>query len=362
MRKLKEKNGGILKVILILFIVLLLLIILAFGATIFYAKSCLNPVGDGSNQITLVIEEGETFDDVLADLKDQKMIKSELVAKYYAKYKNLPYYAGNIEVNDGMSLDEIFDAISNPNNAKQDFVSITIPEGKWAKEIAEILAQSYNYSEEEFIEKWNDSNYLKTLCEDYEFLNYDDLNNDQYRVKLEGYLFPDTYQMNMDADIDTITRTFLNRFDQMYQEYKEDFDNSEYSIHEIVTLASIVQFESGYEKDMATIASVFYNRLEDGMRLGSSVTVCYALYDDFEDPQDCEVSTDVESPYNTYLNTGLPIGPILNAGEAAFNATLHPENTNYYYFLADINGDGTVYFFETYEEHQAKQEELGLVY
>ena len=112
---------------------------------------------------------------------------------------------------------------------------------------------------------------------------------------------------------------------------------------------------------MKKIAGVFYNRLNEGMKLDSSVTVCYALYDEYEDPTDCEVKTDVDSPYNTYLHSGLPIGPILNPGEQAIKAVLHPTKTDDLYFLADINGDGKVYYSKTLEEHEAKMKELGLV-
>ena len=131
-------------------------------------------------------------------------------------------------------------------------------------------------------------------------------------------------------------------------------------MQQILTLASIVQFESATKSDMKKIAGVFYNRLDDNMKLQSSVTVCYALYDDFKDAQDCEVNTDVDSPYNTYEHKGLPIGPILNPGEDAIDAVLHPTKSDYLYFVADINGDGKVYYSKTLEEHEKKMEELGL--
>ena len=124
---------------------------------------------------------------------------------------------------------------------------------------------------------------------------------------------------------------------------------------------TFVQFESGTKQDMATIAGVFYNRLNQDMRLESSVTVCYALYDQFDDPQDCETQTDVDSPYNTYLNNGLPVGPILNPGGDALLAVLEPESSEYLFFAADIHGDGKVYYSKTYEEHQRICEELGLI-
>lgn len=359
MRKIRGNRGGAVAIILT---ILLLLILAAVAVVGYFGYSCLKPVGNGSMTAVVTVEEGETFDDVLAQLEEARLIKNADVAKLYAKTKDVSYFAGNYTMNDGMSLDEIFEYLSDPSNAHADSVIVTIPEGTWAKEIATILAGTFDFEAHEFIDAWNDASYLETLCNDYEFLNFNDINNPAYRVKLEGYLFPETYSMDATSSIDVITRTLLNQFDKMYQDHKKEFESSKYSTHQIVTLASIVQFESGYEKDMSTIASVFYNRLNAGMKMGSSVTVCYALYDDFKDPKDCEIEFEVDSPYNTYVHEGLPIGPILNAGEAAFVATLNPAQTNYYYFLADIYGDGTVYYSETADEHYNKQVELGLVY
>ena len=97
------------------------------------------------------------------------------------------------------------------------------------------------------------------------------------------------------------------------------------------------------------------------MKLQSSVTVCYALYDNFNDPKDCETNPELDSPYNTYMNEGLPVGPILNPGEEAFQAVLNPDRKGgYLFFAADIYGDGKVYYSKTYEEHQQICERLGL--
>ncbi|MGN1275892.1 MAG: endolytic transglycosylase MltG [Floccifex sp.] len=355
MRKKKSHKGKI-----VLIVILLLLIGILLGS-IFYIRSMISSVGNGDKQEVLVIEQGESFQSVLDHLEEMDLIHDASFASLYVKLKgNVSYYAGNYTLNDGMNLDEILEYLSDSNHAFEDSVSITIPEGKWAKEIAEILSQNFDYSQQEIIDYWNNEDTLKALCNDYEFLNFEDIHKTEYKIKLEGYLFPETYSIPTDASIDEITRILLNQFNKMYQEYKEDFNQSEYSVHEIVTLASVVQFESGYKEDMPTIAGVFYNRLNNGMRMQSSVTVCYALYDDFSDPTDCEVQTDIDSPYNTYLYDGLPIGPILNAGKDAFEATLHPEENDYFYFAADIHGDGKVYYSKTFEEHQQICDQLNL--
>ena len=108
------------------------------------------------------------------------------------------------------------------------------------------------------------------------------------------------------------------------------------------------------------IAGVFQNRMKLGMSLDSSVTVCYALYDDMTSGEDCEVNTHIDSPYNTYKNAGLPIGPILNPGAAAIDAVLHPKDNDYLYFVADIYGDGKVYYAKTLQEQEANIDKYNL--
>ncbi len=359
MRKSKNKRARRRRKLLLCFVVLVVFVIGLFG---FYSYQ-LSPVGDGTNEVLFEIEDGQTYDEVLNNLEDDQLIRSATFAKIYSRLSSDDvYYAGNFDLNDGMSTKEVLSYISEISNAEKEQVTLVVPEGKWAKEIAELIAEQYpDYTADEIIDTWNDSDYIKTLAKDYDFLDAKTLNNSEYNVKLEGYLFPNTYSLNATATIDEITRTMLDQFELIYEKYKDDFDASDYSIQEIVTLASIVQFEASSTSDMKKIAGVFYNRLDDDMKLQSSVTVCYALYDEFEDPEDCEVNTDIESPYNTYLNDGIPIGPILNPGEAAIQAVLEPDEHDYLYFLADINGDGTVYYSETLEEHEEKMEELGLV-
>ena len=357
-KKQKKKKGFLRK-----FIALLLVLVLLGGGSYGFYYFQLRPTGDGTRIVEFDIEQGENFNQVVHNLKKEKLIRSELVTKFYAKLTNhSEYYAGQFHLNDGMSTPKILNHIKKVENAGKNQVKVVVPEGTWAKDIAaNISKQCPGLKTETIIKKWNDSKYLKELSKDYEFLNYDDLNNSQYKVKLEGYLFPDTYYVEENADIDTITRAMLDRFADVYDEYKEDIKESGRSVQEILTLASVVQFESARPDQMKKIAGVFYNRLNEDMKLESSVTVCYALYDKFNNPTDCEIQTGVDSPYNTYMNKGLPVGPILNPGQEAIDAVLHPEEHDYLYFVADINGDGTIYYSHTLEEHEEKMKELNLV-
>ena len=207
--------------------------------------------------------------------------------------------------------------------------------------------------------------YIKELSKDYPFIQPKSLENDDLMVKLEGYLFPNTYFVSLDATIDDVTRMMLDEFAYIYDVYETEFIDSKLSVEQLLTLASIVQFEAGTPEDMKTIAGVFYNRLEKDMMLQSSVTVCYALYDDFDSPEACETQVDIDSPYNTYKIDGLPIGPILNPGEEAILAVLEPEENDYLYFVADIHNiksnPGKVYYSKTMEEHNKWIHELDLI-
>lgn len=339
-------------------------LVLATALQIFYYVE-FKPTGDGSREVEFTIQEGETWSEVMSGLQSDGLIKSAKFGDFLLKLEpDAQHYAGTYLLNDGMNTQEIIDYLSDPENQELQPIAFTIVPGTWAKDIASQLSQYFPFTQEEILEKWNDETYIEELAETYTWLNPEALSSSDLKVKLEGYLFPETYNLDQDMDIDGITRMFLDGFDTFYQENKDAIEASDYSLEQLLTMASIVQFEAGDETDMAAIAGVFYNRINADMNLESSVTVCYALYEEFSDATACETNYDIDSPYNTYLNAGLPPGPIDNPSAAAILAAITPDQNNYLYFAADINNvkDGKVYFSETYEEHLAICEELGLLY
>lgn len=230
---------------------------------------------------------------------------------------------------------------------------MTIVEGDWAKHIADKIAGVTSVTSDELIALWNNEDYLRSIMNDYPFLT-EDIFNENIRIKLEGYLAPNTYNFFQETTAEEVTKKILDESLAIYQKYENEIKKSSLSIHELYTLASIVQYESGNIDDMKKIAEVFYNRMEIGMPLQSSVTVCYALdINKSDDWTACEVNPNYDSLYNTYKYQGLPPGPIQNPGEDALEAVLNPDQNNYLYFMADVYGDGTVYYAETYEEHEA---------
>ncbi len=355
-KKRKKRTG--LRVIA----VIILLVILALLAGIIWYRQEIRPTGDASDVVKIEVSEGESRNELLEDLKEKDLIRSVPAAKIASRLqKNTAHYAGSFTLNKGMNTPEILSYLSDQANIDQNYAVITIPEGYWAKQIAETLAaQLPNHTEQEFLDLWNNQDYIQTLSQDYSFLDPERLSNPDLKVKLEGYLFPETYYVEYNSSADQITRIFLDQFKKVYDQYADEIAVSGYSLEDLLTLASVVQFESGDPAVMPDIARVFYNRLDQSMNLGSSVTVCYALYEDFESYQDCEVNPDIDSPYNTYLHAGLPAGPVDNPGEEALKAVLEPADNDYLYFVADIHGDGAVHFATTAEEHQANVEKYNL--
>ena len=277
-----------------------------------------------------------------------------MVTLIYAKLNNLTNIKmGTYILDNSWDTDKILTYLNSSTTALTNTVSITFIEGDWAKHIATKISENTNVSYDELIALWNDEAYVRSLQQDYPFIT-DEIFNSETRCLLEGYLSPNTYEFYKETNAYDVTKTILNQTLKVYNKYKEQMKNSELSIHEIYTLASIVQYEASNVDDMKMIAQVFYNRLAINMPLQSSVTVCYAL--DIEKDDDwikCEVNPNYDSLYNTYKYNGLPPGPILNPGESAIDAVLNPEYNEYYYFMADVYGDGTVYYAKTLDEHNA---------
>jgi UPF0755 protein len=339
-------------------VVLLLVLVLAAAAGIFAVRyhNAQKPAAQESSTVVFEIESGSSTKMVLKNLEAQGLIRDSTMAAFYASRQGYTdIKAGRYELDPSWDLETILQTLCDPTAALVSQVTVTIVEGDWAKDIANKIGAVTTVSSDELLAQWNDETYVRSLMSDYPFLT-EEMFNEDTRCLLEGYLFPNTYNFFPDTDADTITRTLLNGQLTIYERYQDDMEASDLSIHQIYTLASIVQYEASTSEDMAKVAQVFYNRLAIDMPLQSSVTVCYALDldRDTDDWKACEVNSDIDSPYNTYLYNGLPPGPILNAGEEAIRAVLYPDTSmeGYYYFMADVT-TGTIYYAKTLEEHNA---------
>ncbi len=339
-------------------LIIFLLILLICAAAFLYLKESLSPVSKAEDKAIFTIEKNTYGKDVFMSLADEGFIKDGKIAYYYSRFKLEPdFKAGSYEIDKSWELEDIVEYLSDSSNAIINAVNITFYEGDWLKDYARYLSENTNLDYEDILSAWSDENYIRSLMADYPFLT-EDIFNENVRYPLEGYLFPDTYEIYRETTIDEVTRKLLNQTKKIYDKYEEQFNNCELSINEVFALASIVQYEASNYEDMQMVASVFYNRLHINMRLQSSATICYAIDLDVDDDWvECETNADYDSPYNTYLYFGITPGPIVAPGEAAIRAVLEPAETDYLYFIGDACGDHSVYFSETYAQHQALVEQ-----
>lgn len=309
-------------------------------------------------ETTFTVKEGKFGKGVFKDLESAGIIKSSNFAYYYVSFltdESMDFKAGTYLLSKDMTLPEVVNTLCDASKIYRPYSTIKIIEGETVEEIARTISQIINVDYEDLINFWDDEDIVRSYMADYSVLT-EDIFNPHVRHLLEGYLFPNTYNMYNDSSLHEITTKLLDQTQLIYEKYKDDFNDTpsyynwetsrskKMSVHEIFTLASICQWESGNSKDMPTIAGVFYNRLNDpdkgSARLYSNVTACYAqgLY-----KKECmAIDASLElaykdnednAYYNTYNINDLPVGAICNPGEAAIAAVLNPEETDYYYFV-----------------------------
>lgn len=342
-RKLKKKF----KIILVLVAILLIGIATLLG-TYCYFKS---PVSNDKKEVSVVIENGSTISDIATLLKKEGLIKNENFFKLYVKLKKVSnVYAAKYYFSPSMNLDEIINTL-NEGGYNENEISITFKEGINMRGIAKLIKENTSNSEDDVYKKLKDEKYLNSIIEKYWFLT-DDIKNSKIYYSLEGYLFPDTYRFNSkDVTVEEIFNKMLDQMEKELNKYKKQIENSKYSVHELITLASITQSEGYNEDDFKNIASVFYNRLKTGMALGSCITSYYGVKKDMTDEL-LQKDIDASNPYNTRGNNpvSFPVGPISMPGAKALDATLDPIETSYYFFVSDKNNK--LYFTKTLNEHE----------
>jgi len=310
------------------------------------------PLVTYSDPILFTVTPGSRIQQVADQLAEEGIVRSSFVVQWVARQNKLTAVkAGSFILNRNWDVLSILETLNDPRAPITNEVRITFPEGDWAKDFARKLGNLTSVTQEELLDLWNNEVFLDEMIERYDFLT-EEILNPLTRVRLEGYLFPETYNFFVSTSARAITLRLLDQTNKIYQRNKSLFENHDYSVHEIFILASIVEYEAQKTADMKLVAGVLFNRLAINMPLQVSPSICYALYE-FDSWRDCERNPNIESPYNTYKYRGLPVGPILNPSERALLAVLEPTPSKYYYFMADVYGDKTIYFAETYAQHQA---------
>ncbi|WP_409297532.1 endolytic transglycosylase MltG [Peribacillus sp. SCS-26] len=335
--------------------VLLLIAVIAAGGY-FYVQSALKPADPGNKETTNVqIPIGSSVSGISSILEDQGIIKDARVFRYYVKFKNeTGFQAGDYKFSPSMKLKEITASLKTGKVMQSAALKITIPEGKQLDQIAGILAEKTKLEKKDIWKTLNSRAFVGKMQAIYPDLLKPEIMAKNIKYPLEGYLFPATYSYyEKEPTLEDLIQPMLKKQNEIILQYQESMAKKKLTPHKLLTMASLIEEEATEKTHRESISSVFYNRLDAGMKLQTDPTVLYAkgshqkrvFYKDLE----------VKSPYNTYVNTGLPPGPIANAGVSSIEAALNPADTDYLYFLAAA--DGKVYFSKSLDEHNKLKKE-----
>ena len=341
------------KVLIILLLLIAIVFISSFVSYTYLVDKYNNPVSldsiviDTESAVSFKIERGAGTSDIAKSLKEQNLIANETIYRFLSKFNGYDgnYKAGTYTLCKGLNYEEIMVILtSNPESVK-----ITIPEGFTTRQIANRLEANGVCTAADFLK----------AVENQDVSSYPFITNHENRdYRLDGYLFPDTYEFDIDANPDTIIYKMLNRFNEVY---KPDFYTKAEEIgltqDQVIILASLVEKEAKLASERPMIAGVFMNRLHSSnlTKMQSCATIRYAyakLYGTTLENVTVE-NTTIDDLYNTYKYDGLPPGPICNPGLDAIEAVLNYSHHDYYYFVARTDDSNAHIFSETYEQHVA---------
>lgn len=339
---MKASNRKARRVMGIIRLSLLFILIICVYSGYHYYSSLKSPVDiSNSSDILINIPKGASTSKIASILKDNKLIKNEFYFRYISKKRKIgeKYQAGEYTLQRSMDLNQIIEKLLE-GDVYTETTKLTIPEGFELRQIVDRLVNNdnLNINKEKLMEVVENEDF------DFKFLE----GIPKGKNRLEGFLFPDTYEVDRETTEKELVFKMLKRFDEVFNdEYYERAKELNMSVNDVIVLASIIEREAKENNERAIISSVFYNRLKKKMLLQSCATIQYALgerkekltYKDLE----------IKSPYNTYKNIGLPPKPIASPGKASIEAALYPADTNYMYFVA--KGDGSHVFSNTYKEH-----------
>lgn len=308
-------------------------------------KDLTQPTRPGGAEVEFSIAEGESVASITGRLWEAGLIPSPGAFRTYLLYTGLDttLKAGKFHFNTGMSAVQIAQAMQSAVSSE---VVFTILPGWRAEEIAAALPTSgLSIDAQEFLQA------VQSVPPEFA------ISQEVTRESLEGFLFPDAYELKRGTQLETLLTALFHNFEsRVTQEMRTGIQKQGLNLYKAVILASIVEREAVVEDEMPLIASVFYNRLAAGMPLESDPTVQYALgYNEAQktwwtNPLS-SADLQIDSPYNTYIYPGLPPTPIANPGLAALRAVAFPAQTPYYYFRAACDDSGRHLFAETFEEH-----------
>ena len=351
-RDIRKKETSIIKKIMKYFMIALLLMVIIGGFfTWNYIKSETQPVDTAQTElVSFEIEQGASVKEVSKALEKEGIIRNSKLFNFYLKFKNVSgFKSGLYHVSKSMTLDEIIAELSGAGKDKdQNATKVLIREGEQLTDIAKEVEKSTKYSAEDFMAKVQDEDFLRYLVQKFPKLLTQSYNGYQVKYVLEGYLYPATYDMNDSKTLQMLITEMVAKTDEVMSKYYDKILESDYTLQQIMALASLIEKEGTKLEDRKKISSVFHNRIKENMKLQTDVSVQYALGEHKESLSLSDL--EVDSPYNLYQNYGVGPGPYNSPSEDSIVAALEPEKTDYLYFLADIHTK-EIYYAKTYEEH-----------
>lgn len=342
-----KKRGGL------FFLSFLILVVIIVLTSIYYYNYNLKAVNvDNKKDISFKIGKGSTGNLVARALKNKNLIKNEFIFKVYLKInKDIIFKEGSFLLNQTMDVKQIVKVLSGRSN---DIVYFTLKEGQNIPSIAKSISKITGEDEKVIIAGLSDTKYLNILISKYSILDKVILDKNLY-YPLEGYLFPETYQIERSSlNYKTIVEASIKMMDQNIKSIKK---SSKYSVHEYLTLASMIELEAIKEQDRYLVSSVFHNRLDKKIKLGSDVTTYYGRRINMAERDVTKEDLNAENPYNTRGSVkALPLGPIGAPSLTSIKAAITPPKTDYLFFVADKYGN--VFFTKTNKEHDKKVDEI----
>lgn len=319
-------------------IVIVLIAILTAGG-FYYNYATKSPLK--GEEVTVVVNEGDSLYNILDRLDNQGFIKSKTLIKVYMKLHNtsVELVPGTFKVSGNLSFEEIITVLENKNN--EGSISVTIPEGYDIEKMAILFEEKGLFTKDEF---------LKAIKE-YAAPDYIPAKEGR-RYDLEGFLFPDTYFFNPGVKPNEVIATMNNAFNSKINSIIPEGTN----VYDIITIASLIENETRVDEERPLVSSVVYNRLKKEMKLQIDATVIYALGEHVDTVLNTHL--EVDSPYNTYKNDGLPLGPISSPGLASISAAVTPKDTDYLFYVLEKDKMHH-YFTDNDVEFMNKLKELG---
>jgi UPF0755 protein len=329
----------------------IVLILVVVGLVIvLYVRNALLPLESTGQAVRISIPSGSVPSQIARILEDNQLIRDARVFTYYLKYKkqgNL-FKAGQYSMTPGITITEIIDKLNRGDVIPLDVIRITIPEGYTIPQMIEELTTKHpTWQADVFADEVEHP-------ERYTLLLLADLpDNSAIKHRLEGYLFPDTYEFPLNTTENQVITRLLQEMERKLASLPADWQDvmkaRNINFHQLLTIASLIEREVVVDDERPIVASVIYNRLAINMALQIDATVQYAL----DQPKARLLYEDlkVKSPYNTYLYPGLPPGPIAGPSLESIRAALYPVDTEYFYYVTKKDGTSAHLFAETYNQH-----------